>query len=259
MSPSMSKVEIVALCAWGLLASLALAAVTQLALSSSIAQRLERDQLGAVASENSICSRIGIELLKAGGNAADAVSLPSVPVEEAKTDHASSMLGLRSASVGIGGGGFMLIQSSNGSYESVDFRETAPAAAFENMYKGNVNGSVIGGLTRKRYANTLEIIAEKGADVFYTGAMAEAMVAAVQSTNGTMTMADIRNYTVTSSPPLEIDYRGFRVYSCGAPASGAVVLSTLKIVEGFEGFGQQDKLNLSTHCLDEAIRFGFGQ
>ena len=32
------------------------------------------DKLGAVASENAVCSRIGIDLLKAGGNAADAVS-----------------------------------------------------------------------------------------------------------------------------------------------------------------------------------------
>lgn len=30
-------------------------------------------QLGAVASESDICSRIGVDLLKAGGNAADAV------------------------------------------------------------------------------------------------------------------------------------------------------------------------------------------
>jgi gamma-glutamyltranspeptidase/glutathione hydrolase len=35
------------------------------------------DHLGAVASESSICSRIGIDLLKKGGNAADAVSPPS--------------------------------------------------------------------------------------------------------------------------------------------------------------------------------------
>jgi hypothetical protein len=33
-----------------------------------------RDQLGAVASESDICSKIGIDLLSAGGNAADAVS-----------------------------------------------------------------------------------------------------------------------------------------------------------------------------------------
>lgn len=35
------------------------------------------DRLGAVASESSICSNIGIELLKQGGNAADAVSCHS--------------------------------------------------------------------------------------------------------------------------------------------------------------------------------------
>ena len=63
------------LCAWSLLASLALAAVSQLALSSSTPYKYEHDQLGAVASENSICSNIGIDLLKAGGNAADAVCL----------------------------------------------------------------------------------------------------------------------------------------------------------------------------------------
>ena len=71
---SKSRVEIMLLCVWSLLASLALAAVAQLALSSPTPHGVEHDQLGAVASENSICSRIGIELLKAGGNAADAVS-----------------------------------------------------------------------------------------------------------------------------------------------------------------------------------------
>ena len=34
----------------------------------------EHDKNGAVASENKICSQIGIDLLKVGGNAADAVS-----------------------------------------------------------------------------------------------------------------------------------------------------------------------------------------
>lgn len=49
---------------------------------------------------------------------------------------------------GIGGGGFALARSSNGSYESIDFREMAPGAAFEHMYRGDVNGSVSGGLAR---------------------------------------------------------------------------------------------------------------
>ena len=49
---------------------------------------------------------------------------------------------------GIGGGGFMLVRSANGSYEFIDFRETAPAASFEDMYKDNVNASLYGGLAR---------------------------------------------------------------------------------------------------------------
>jgi gamma-glutamyltranspeptidase/glutathione hydrolase len=47
---------------------------------------------------------------------------------------------------GIGGGGFMLVRDPNGEYESVDYRETAPAAAFQDMYKNNVNASIYGGL-----------------------------------------------------------------------------------------------------------------
>ena len=40
----------------------------------------------------------------------------------------------------------MLVRTPEGMYEDIDFRETAPAAAFEDMYNGNVNGSVKGGL-----------------------------------------------------------------------------------------------------------------
>lgn len=49
---------------------------------------------------------------------------------------------------GIGGGGFLLVRSSNGSYEYVDFREAAPAAAFQDMYNTNITASLLGGLAR---------------------------------------------------------------------------------------------------------------
>ena len=41
-----------------------------------------KDKLGAVASESSVCSKIGVDLIKDGGNAADAVCL-----EELRTLH----------------------------------------------------------------------------------------------------------------------------------------------------------------------------
>ena len=49
---------------------------------------------------------------------------------------------------GLGGGGFALIRAPNGSYDYVDFRPTAPAAAFEDMYENNENASLWGGLAR---------------------------------------------------------------------------------------------------------------
>jgi gamma-glutamyltranspeptidase / glutathione hydrolase len=113
-------------------------------------------------------------------------------------------------------------------------------------------------ITRKRYANTLEAIAEEGADAFYTGAMAEAMIATLLAANGTMTMEDLKNYTVEVREPMNIEYRGYNITSSGAPSSGTVVLSALKTLEGYEDFGST-KLNLSTHRLDEAIRFAYGE
>lgn len=92
---------------------------------------------GAVASESSVCSHIGIDLLKKGGNAVDAV---------VGTMFCVGVIGMYHS--GIGGGGFMLLRDKDGQYEFVDFRETAPAAAFEDMYKANPDLSLNGGLAR---------------------------------------------------------------------------------------------------------------
>lgn len=42
----------------------------------------------------------------------------------------------------------MLVRASNGSFESIDFRESAPATAFQDMFNNNTNRSVHGGLAR---------------------------------------------------------------------------------------------------------------
>ena len=96
-----------------------------------------QDRLGAVASENRVCSQIGIDILKLGGNAADALIGTVFCIGVVDCHHS-----------GIGGGGFALARSNNGSYESIDFRETAPEAASEGMYKDDVAGSLFGGLSR---------------------------------------------------------------------------------------------------------------
>lgn len=112
-------------------------------------------------------------------------------------------------------------------------------------------------LTRKRLADTLEKIGRYGAQVFYEGEMANATIAAVQRTNGTMTIEDLRNYNISIRPPISIDYRGHKLYSCGAPSSGSVALSTLKIIEGYDDTSAS-AMNLTTHRLDEAMRYSYG-
>jgi gamma-glutamyltranspeptidase/glutathione hydrolase len=114
-------------------------------------------------------------------------------------------------------------------------------------------------IKRKRYGATLETIAEQGPDVFYSGPMAKSMIDTIGQTGGIMTEADMAEYKIVIREPLTVTYRGFQLSSCGAPASGALALGILKIVEGFNDFGWQDTMNLSTHRLNEAFRFGYAQ
>lgn len=114
-------------------------------------------------------------------------------------------------------------------------------------------------MTRRRYADTLEAISKRGADAFYSGPIANATIQALQRANGTMTLDDLKNYTVAIRKPASITYRDYRLTACSAPSSGEVALSVLKKIEGYPDIGSPAALNLSTHRLDEAIRFGYGE
>lgn len=124
------------------------------------------------------------------------------------------------------------------------------------------NGTRVGlgdTITRRRYANTLETIATHGADAFYSGAIAKTMIKALQANNGTMTLDDLKNYTVAVRETAQVDYRGYKITTPSAPSSGPVVLSALNILEGYENLFAPDQVELSTHRLDEAIRYAYGQ
>lgn len=85
---------------------------------------------GMVASAHPEASKVGVDILKAGGNAVDA----AVAVQFA--------LAVVHPSAGnIGGGGFLVLRENSGKSTSIDFREKAPAKAFADMYldkDGNV-------------------------------------------------------------------------------------------------------------------------
>ena len=91
-----------------------------------------RGMHGMVASAHPGASQVGVDILKAGGNAVDA----AVAVGFA--------LGvLEPNASGIGGGGFMLIRlADSGETVFIDFREKAPAFATEDMFELDDRGKV---------------------------------------------------------------------------------------------------------------------
>ncbi|ELU43189.1 gamma-glutamyltranspeptidase [Rhizoctonia solani AG-1 IA] len=268
---------------------------------------------GAVATEIKQCSDLGVELLKKGGNAADAMIGAQLCVGTVAAYHS-----------GIGGGGFMLVRSPNGTYETIDFREFAPGAATELMYvnktgspsqvgglavavpgelrgfealhkrhgklpwkkifepvielskgfevsrelakvlAGNLtyitedplwaavyapNGKVaVAGQTIRRptYAKTLQRIANEGVNAFYTGSIAKNIISTAQNNGGIITLEDLES-------------RLARLATLDAtPSSGIIALSALGILENFD-ISNSSSINTTTHLLDEAIKFAYGQ
>ena len=92
-----------------------------------------RARHGMVASTNEVASRVGVDILKRGGNAVDAAI--AVAFALAVTHPAAGNLG---------GGGFMMIRLKNGTTTTIDYREMAPAAAHRDVYMDK-NGNLIEG------------------------------------------------------------------------------------------------------------------
>ena len=78
---------------------------------------------GVVVSAHALASEVGVNILKQGGNAIDAAIATQL-----------ALAVVYPGAGNIGGGGFMVIHLKNGKNVSIDFRETAPAAASKDMY-----------------------------------------------------------------------------------------------------------------------------
>lgn len=79
------------------------------------------------------------------------------------------------------------------------------------------------------YAETLSQIAAGGADAFYKGEIAEAIVEKVQgaSNPGVLELADLANYTIKEREPVCVTYRSHDVCGMGPPSSGALTVGQI--------------------------------
>lgn len=90
--------------------------------SYSIQKKVECSN-GAVVSAHPLASKVGIEMMKKGGNAFDAAIATQL-----------ALAVVYPGAGNIGGGGFLLAYTSTGKTIALDYREKAPAAASRDMY-----------------------------------------------------------------------------------------------------------------------------
>jgi gamma-glutamyltranspeptidase / glutathione hydrolase len=278
----------------------------------------------------SVCphaSRAGRAVLEQGGNAVDAAIAT-----------AFALAVTHPAAGNIGGGGFMLVHPApgRGPVDVVEYRETAPAAAMNDMFANGVKryshqvvgvpGTVRGlemayrrhaskkltwkqliepaielasagfvvdewlanslnklvaesaeftelcrvfgqpsgpwragdRLTQPDLAQTLRLIGEQGADAFYSGSIADLIVAEMKSGGGLITKTDLAAYQAKAREPIHGTYRGFDVWTPPPPSSGGICLvETLNILENFELKTRERFAPETLHLMAEAMRRGF--
>jgi gamma-glutamyltranspeptidase/glutathione hydrolase len=106
-------------------------------------------------------------------------------------------------------------------------------------------------------ARTFQAVAEGGAQAFYDGPIADAIVRTVQGLGGTLTHADLLAHHSTWETPIQTSYRGVTVHECPPNGQGLAALMALNIAEGFDlaALAWDDPQRL--HLLVEAMRLAF--
>ncbi len=85
-------------------------------------------------------------------------------------------------------------------------------------------------LKNPAYAETLALLADGGADAFYKGKIAEAIVKTVREAAGNpgaLSLADLSNYRIIERQPVCFTYRALDVCGMGPPSSGAIAVSQI--------------------------------
>ncbi|HWV56372.1 MAG TPA: gamma-glutamyltransferase, partial [Longimicrobiales bacterium] len=82
-------------------------------------------QNGIVVTDAAEATRVGVEVLRAGGNAVDAAVAAAFALAVVYPEAGN-----------IGGGGFMIVHGAGGTVGALDFRETAPGLASRDMFLG---------------------------------------------------------------------------------------------------------------------------
>ncbi|MER8960794.1 gamma-glutamyltransferase [Mesorhizobium sp. M0701] len=113
-------------------------------------------------------------------------------------------------------------------------------------------------LVQPDLAASLDAISERGADAFYKGATADAIVKASGEKGGILARAVFENYAVRELKPATCNYRGYEIISSPPPSSGgAIICEILNVLEfyplSYLGAGSAE----TVHVMVEAMRHAY--
>ena len=106
-------------------------------------------------------------------------------------------------------------------------------------------------------ARTLKLIADRGADAFYTGEVADSIVAGMRRGGGIFTKDDLARYRPIMREPIVSTYRGYRLFTMPPSSSGGVTITeSLNILETFDSLPPFGSVGY-THALASAYQRAF--
>jgi len=107
-------------------------------------------------------------------------------------------------------------------------------------------------------AETLKVIAQQGAEIFYQGRIAEAIAETIKNNGGVMTLEDLKNYKAVWREPLIGTYRNRTIVTMPPPSSGGVaLLEMLNILEGYKLDQLQHNSPAYLHLITETMKHAF--
>ena len=115
-------------------------------------------------------------------------------------------------------------------------------------------------LTNSAYAETLRALAAEGAAAFYSGAIAEGIVATVRDAEkpGRLAMDDLAAYEVVERDAVCAPYRGAEICGMGPPSSGGLTVGQiLALIEPYDIAGMGPDSPEAWRLIGDASRLAF--
>lgn len=156
--------------------------------------------------------------------------------------------------------GFAISPRLNGLLTQEKYLQNDPVAR-AYFYDADGKPKAVGTVLKNpAFAQTLRTIADKGADAFYTGEIAQDIVATVSghATNpGDMTLEDLKGYKVQEREALCGNYRTYRICGMGPPSSGQVAVQQIMGILETQDMASMKPGPDAVHWIAEAGRLAY--